>query len=248
MTEALGQPLPLLQHPLIEIARQQLTAIEVDGPGTQGHALGAGGNLGAGLQRGGELRDICGHDGGVEAHAGAIGAKDRPERHVRRLEHLPEPMQRCLQVVEAGAPLDFGPEQLHQLLAQEGARGMAAGVGVEREVGEKEPCLLGAEARDDAVALHRPQPTQQLDPPPLAQACLLSHRKHCSSGGCRSLPSEQVVGERLGADQTAPSARRRPVTIWLRCVRISPPERSSGQRVSVFEVKTRFGAYLTEQE
>jgi hypothetical protein len=169
LEEALSQPLPLLQHPLLAPAGKQLAAVELHCPGDQSRALGTGGGAGRGFESRGKLRDIRRHRGGVEADTGAVGVEDRPERHAGRLQFLPQPVEGRLQVVEARAPLDLRPQELHQLLARERARGTAAGECVEREVGEKQARLLGTKAHDHMVALHRSQPAQQLDPPRLAQ-------------------------------------------------------------------------------
>ena len=122
------QAMPLLDHPVVVEAGEQLAAVERE----RGRAAAL---AQSGLESGHVALEASRHD----AHTDAIGVEHRPRSGSDRLEDLAQAEQGLAQPVAPGVDGHAGPEQLDQLLARMLALRM------DREAGEEEKHAARAE-------------------------------------------------------------------------------------------------------
>jgi hypothetical protein len=80
-----------------------------------------------------------------------------------------ERVERLAETVPTRGGITLRPQQFDQNFTRMGALGMVG------EVSQQRSRLLGLEAGHQAIALRRPQPPQQLDPPQLIHQEIVFH-------------------------------------------------------------------------
>jgi len=113
----LREPLPLVQHPIVVVARQELPAIAIDRLLQVPVPLRRCASVFCAGERGFELRDIGDHRLRIEPDDGAVGDQDAARGGPRWLQLAAQHRESNPETPAAVVQFRLGPEEIHHPLA-----------------------------------------------------------------------------------------------------------------------------------